>query len=194
MRVIGASRADDCARGAHNAQTHPDAAAAVGISPGRWPRWPSRGDGAGRIRGRRDRPALPGKGAAGGAGAGRGLRPTTITCRMSGAVTATTQGGPGKWSGPVSTGCGASSSVSAPRPLMRAPAWPVLGARFLDRQGRELPPGGTSLLPSTVCDPQAPSRRDLAQLGLDGFRQVAGRSVIGAAIRRSAPLVVMPAS
>jgi hypothetical protein len=26
----------------------------------------------------------------------------------------------------------------------------VLGARFLDRQGRELPPGGASLLPSTV--------------------------------------------
>jgi len=35
MRVIGASRADDCARGADNAQTHADAAA-VGISPGRW--------------------------------------------------------------------------------------------------------------------------------------------------------------
>ena len=93
MRVIGASRADDRARGADNAQTHADAAAAVGISPGpRWPRRPSRGDGAGRIRGRRDRPALPGKGAAGGAGAGRGLRPTTISCRMSGTVTATTQG------------------------------------------------------------------------------------------------------
>jgi hypothetical protein len=111
----------------------------------------------------------------------------------TGAVTATTQG-TGEVIRPVSTGCGASSSVSAPRPLMRAPAWPVLGARFLDRQGRELPPGGASLLPSTVCDPQAPSRRDLAQLGLDGFRQVAGRSVIGAASRRSAPLVVMPTS
>jgi len=36
MRVIGASRADDRARGADNAQTHADAAAAVGISPGRW--------------------------------------------------------------------------------------------------------------------------------------------------------------